>query len=566
MISDSFNRLGIYEEVMKKNYPAAIARYQQALAFDDANKRYRETVVDCSQILNLYFYSGNYPAAMKIATKGLSLAEEHHDRVQMAKYYGIIGFIYLRQGNTSEARKNYTLYLELAEEGKDSLLMADAYSNIGTTDAAGHNYTVALSSLFRACRLYEHQDNVERLANASYSISRVYKEMQDYGQALIYSLKALEGIAKTGYNEYDKAVYLINAGDIYKELSQFGKAIQMTRQGLAIATNIAHREDQQDAWHTLSDIYARQGQYDSAYLYYTLYSALKDSIVNDRSREEIQEIYEQYAVDKKDKEIELQKEQLARQNLWRNIIIVSALLLIVFTLLLVNRRRLKHKADYEMKLNRQRNDLFNAIIMAQDNERKRIARDIHDTLGSLLSAAKLNLSAIDEMNGSSAEERQYTYKTTLALLDEAAIELRNIAHNIMPAGLSQIGLPATIKSVLGSISLSRGLEVQYNVHGFEERLPEPTEISLYRILLELINNVIKHAAASRLTIQLIRHPKYINIVVEDNGTGFDRSFTAEKNKGTGLNNIRSRVDYLKGSMEIDSGKGTGTTVMIEIPV
>jgi hypothetical protein len=120
--------------------------------------------------------------------------------------------------------------------------------------------------------------------------------------------------------------------------------------------------------------------------------------------------------------------------------------------------------------------------------------------------------------------------------------------------------------VLGSISLSRGLEVQYNVHGFEERLPEPTEISLYRILLELINNVIKHAAASRLTIQLIRHPKYINIVVEDNGTGFDRSFTAEKNKGTGLNNIRSRVDYLKGSMEIDSGKGTGTTVMIEIPV
>jgi len=558
-------RLGLFSQETKRDYQAALSDYLQAMALDEADHQYRKTLRDYATILNLYFYNGDYPSAMEIATRELALAESAHDSLQMAKSYNTIGYIYFRQGNINESGNYYVLYLGMSERARDSLSIADAYTSIGEVKAAGHHSAEALSSLFSAYRLYDHMKDTERLVYASYKISQVYKGMQEYDLALVFSMKTLKEMERglPRYNEYDRASYYINAGDIYKDLSVLDEAVQMTHYGLAIARRIRHRENVEDAWHTLADIYALQHRWDSAYFYHTLYSALKDSISNDQTRRKIEEIHEHYAVDKKDKEIVLQKEQLAHQRLLRNIFVFASICLIAFILLLYNRRRLKQRADHEVELNRQRNDLFGTIIMAQDSERKRIAQDIHDTLGSMLSAAKLNLSALDDNGSPFTPEQGKRYRTGLKLLDEASVELRNIARNILPGGLSKISLPAAVKGLLDTITASSGLKINYSVYGYEERLPEAVEISIYRILLELINNVIKHSGASLLTIQMIRYPKYINIVVEDDGAGFDPKLPL--GQGMGLNNIRSRVMYLKGTIDIDSKKGAGTTILIEIP-
>ncbi|GGB17177.1 ATP-binding protein [Puia dinghuensis] len=556
--------LGVRAQEDKRDYSTALAHYRQALALDAAAHSYRRMLTDYATVLNIYFYLGDYPAAMKAATEELALAEERRDSLQMAKSYNTIGFIYSRQSNIHESGAYYALCLDLSAKAKDSLLMADAYSSIGELKAEGNHFGEALASLFKAYDLYAYLRATERVVHTAYRISQVYKGMQNYREALIFSEKTLKDIETAPwYNEYDRALYYINAGDIYKGLGDFPRAVNMTRRGLAIALRIRHREDVQDAWCSLADIYARQHRYDSAFFYYKLYAALKDSIINDRSRQEIAEIHERYAADRKDKEIALQKELLARQRLWKNILLVSFVFLVAFILLLYNRRRLKQRADYEVKLSRQRNDLFGAVIMAQENERKRIAQDIHDTLGSLLSAAKLNLSALDE--GFLRSDQVPRYRTSLKLLDEVSAELRNVAHNIMPAGLSKIGLPAAMKGLLDSLANPSGLKVSYSFYGFEERLPEEVEISVYRILLELVNNVIKHAGASLLTVQMIKYPAYINIIVEDDGVGLGAAQGSGPGKGMGLGNIRSRVGYLKGTMEIDSKEGTGTTVLIEIP-
>lgn len=547
----------------KRDYPAALTRYRQALALDAAAHSYPKTLMDYATILNIYFYTGDYPAAMQAASEELALAEANHDSLQMARSYCTMGFIYYRQGNTGQSGIYYDLYLRLAEKAKDSLLMADAYADIGEIRTAVHHYSEALGSLFKAYELYDRLRHTEKMVHTSYEISQVYKGMRNYDEALVFAVKTLNNIDTGLYNEYDKALYYINAGDVYKDLADFGKAVAMTLRGLVIAQHIQHREDVRDAWGTLAGIYALEHRYDSAYFYFTLYSALKDSISNDRSRREIEEIHERYAADKKDKEIALQREQLARQRLVKDILLFSSLFLIAFILLLYNRRRLKQRAAYEIKLSRQRNDLFGAVIMAQESERKRIAQDIHDTLGSLLSAAKLNLSALDEdfVRG----ERAQRYRASLQLLDEVSAELRNIAHNIMPAGLSKIGLPAAVKGLLDTLSTPTGLKINYQVYGFDERLSDELEISIYRVLLELINNVIRHSGATLLTLQMIRYPRYINIVVEDDGIGLDKKKAAGQGKGMGLSNIRSRVSYLKGTMEIDSKEGVGTTVLMEIP-
>jgi two-component system, NarL family, sensor kinase len=278
-------------------------------------------------------------------------------------------------------------------------------------------------------------------------------------------------------------------------------------------------------------------------------------------------------VEKKDKAIaflnqqkKLQKAEITKQNLVRNVVLFSLLFLVAFIFLLYNRRQLKQKAGYEIKLNQQQNDLFNAVITAQDNEHKRIAQDIHDSLGSVLSAVKLNLSGIEENETASFSDKQEKLKTTLILLDEASAELRNISHNIMPAPLSKMGLDVALQSLLDAVSLQTGLEINYSTHGFEKRINEIAEMSIYRIVQELVNNVIKHAEASQLSIQVIKYKDYINIVAEDNGRGFDYPSVFQQRKGIGLSNILSRVEYLKGTIDIDSKKDRGTMVIIDIPV
>ena len=266
----------------------------------------------------------------------------------------------------------------------------------------------------------------------------------------------------------------------------------------------------------------------------------------------------QYDVAKKDKEI-------TRQQQIRNILIGSFIFLLIILGLLYNSYRLKQKNKYQQALNRQQNELFNAIVTTQDQERKRIAQDIHDSLGSVLSAAKLKLSSLEESKKILSSDQLEKYQASLDLLDEASTELRNISHNIMPATLSKLGLEAALQNLIDKIGAHSKMQIHFSAHGFGGRVEEKTEMSIYRIILELLNNIVKHAAAEKVSIQLIKYPAYINLMVEDNGRGFDFNKALEEKKGIGLGNILSRVEYMNGSIDIDSSPGKGTTVIIEIP-
>ena len=237
----------------------------------------------------------------------------------------------------------------------------------------------------------------------------------------------------------------------------------------------------------------------------------------------------------------------------------------IISSLLYNRHQLKQKNSVQAELNRQRGELFNTILTVQDQERKRIAQDIHDGLGSVLSAVKLKLSGLQYDAGGLPGDQQEKYQGILTMLDDASAELRNISHNIMPATLARLGLVAALQNLADGISSYPGLHVDFTEHGFNERITEEKEMSIYRIILELINNTVKHSRATQLIVQLIRHPFNINIVVEDNGVGFNYAQTVTQTQGIGLNNIRSRVEYLKGSIDFDSRKGEGTSILIDIP-
>jgi signal transduction histidine kinase len=205
--------------------------------------------------------------------------------------------------------------------------------------------------------------------------------------------------------------------------------------------------------------------------------------------------------------------------------------------------------------------VVNSLLKGQEDERGRMARDLHDGLGGLLSGVKLSMNRMKD-NLIITNENMAVFERSLDLIDTSIAELRRIAHNMMPEGLISYGLDEALKQYCSSINTNGMLQVTYQSVGLSERMPDAVEITAYRIIQELLNNILKHASATEAMVQIIRDEGRLNIVVEDNGRGFDKNSLKEK-KGAGWVNIGARVEYLKGQLELNSEPGKGTQVNIE---
>jgi two-component system, NarL family, sensor kinase len=251
---------------------------------------------------------------------------------------------------------------------------------------------------------------------------------------------------------------------------------------------------------------------------------------------------------------------------------VAALLLVGF----LGYRNLRHRhqlAKQQDELQQQRiRELekdrqliaVDSMLKGQEEERSRLAKDLHDGLGGLLSGVKFSLSNMKD-NLIITPDNMAVFERSLDMLDTSIKELRRVAHNMMPEMLTKFGLNEALKEYCNSINATKLVAVKYQSLGMDTRLDSSTEIVVYRIVQELLNNILKHAVASEAFVQLIRGNNRLNIVVEDNGKGFDTTFL-EKNKGAGWVNIRSRVEYLKGQLDIHSEPGKGVLVNIEFNI
>ncbi len=205
-----------------------------------------------------------------------------------------------------------------------------------------------------------------------------------------------------------------------------------------------------------------------------------------------------------------------------------------------------------------------AMIEGQEKERRRMAKDLHDAINPLLSAAKLNVEALQSR--AKASNKQHTNLSNIvSLLSQSMEAIKDISFNLMPSILKDFGLAFTLRDYCNKITAGGVLKVDLDIHGVETRLGEVKEIMLFRIAQELINNVIKHADASQVEVQLIAHQKTLILMVEDDGKGIGNTTTNLSSKGYGLKNVESRAKALNGTMEVDAIKNRGTIITIEIP-
>jgi signal transduction histidine kinase/predicted ATPase len=227
------------------------------------------------------------------------------------------------------------------------------------------------------------------------------------------------------------------------------------------------------------------------------------------------------------------------------------------------RREMSEKERLATLIEAQKDSHLKALMQAQDNERKRIARDLHDSLGSLLSSVRLRFNGLQHEFFQKVPDRAQRFDDSIKLLDEAIDELRQISHNMVPVSLSRFGLSSALHTFVAQVNASGQLDVQLQILGFNTRLPEEMEVRVYRICQELVQNVIKHAQASTVRIQLIHHNDSLNIMVEDDGIGLLKDTLV---RGFGFSTIQSHVDLSKGTFGIESQPGKGCLVLIDLPI
>ncbi len=241
------------------------------------------------------------------------------------------------------------------------------------------------------------------------------------------------------------------------------------------------------------------------------------------------------------------------------LVVVILITLLFFFVIVYQRKMIKNQVDLRKLHDVQQQELLKAVVETQEIERKRLAEDLHDSVGQVLSAIKLNLHRLDKTIDAGKE------KTLLAdtrnLTDESIQEIRNIIHNVLPPVLTDFGFIDALKALSEKIETATGVKIKLIKNIGDERFAPSIELALYRIVQEIFSNTIKHADANVIQVTLNREDNFLVIMIADNGVGFD---LANVKHGFGLKNLQSRVQLINGKIDYYTKPAHGTLITIKV--
>ncbi|MGK7394679.1 MAG: tetratricopeptide repeat-containing sensor histidine kinase [Candidatus Cyclobacteriaceae bacterium M3_2C_046] len=564
--------------------------YQEALRHLTQHNNYFRDQGDSIKVASglyhmavIYSFQGRFEHSLSTYLRILRIYEGEDDQYMIATTLNSIGIIYKNLGKNQDALQNYHKALPIFEYLQAKIDQADCYTNIGNVYAQMKEYDEALINYQKALALDQELENEWGVAYQLENLGLIHSQKGNYQEAIASHQKALNIREKLGQKK-EIASSLIKLGAAFNQMGQMDKSLENLKQGIIISDQIGARPELRDGYYYASQAYAGSGNYQLAYQYQQKYIEVKDSILNEETTRQINELQARYETEKKEQEIQLlyqdgliQQAELLQQRTLKNTFIGGSVLLILVIILIIGnyRQKLRSRELLALKneeINRQKvlelekNQklmALDAMIAGQESERKRIAQDLHDGLGVLLSTVQNQFS---RLSPSLVQFKQGdAFMAANHMLDEACQEVRKIAHNMMPGTLLKLGLVEALQDLCLKTGNAYDLQIDFQCFGLEQRLNEVSEITIYRLVQESLNNIIKHARARQVIMQLMQVEQTITITVEDDGLGFNVK-EAIRAGGIGLKNFESRVQYLNGKVTIHSEPGHGTSIQVEIPV
>jgi len=520
----------------------------------------------------LYYDQGKYQPALDHVLKSVKWREELNDTKGIADSYIWMGIIHERGfKNNDKALEYYRFALNHYIAAKDSSSISYAFANIGNV----YYNTYALdSSLYYQLKALDIKQKKGAsnfsLAISHNNVANVYTDLKDYDKAMQHYQKSLE-LRRLVSDMNGIATTMVNIGLVYRHQNKNAAAERYILAGLDTAIKINASEIISNCYEELATINALKGDYKQALDYRKKLGVLKDSLFNANMATQLAEMQTKYETEKKDlelgkKDLQLKNAGLALDKTRIQTFVLAFVLIavVVFGYLFYNRYKLKQRQRLDAEIIHQQALRTKAIIEAEERERVRIAKDLHDGVGQQVSAVKMNLSAFEEyiLPGTLSKDR---YNILLNLVDDAVREVRAVSHNMMPNALLRFGLATTVREFIDKISVTGLLKCNLEVVGMDERLDSSVETVLYRVLQECVNNIIKHADAKTISIQLVRHEHSLMLMIEDDGNGFDATQVG-RFAGIGIKNIISRVQFLNGTVDFDAHIRRGTIVVVEVPL
>ena len=511
----------------------------------------------------VYIRQANFDSSLIHYHRRLKIAEEHLNDTLVGDALNSLGGYYATIHDLEKAEEFHQKALAVRIKAKDTIGIAYSYDNLGIVNRDLGNYRLSLDYYNKAMEIHLIEGDSSNIAFMYNDLGAAYSKLGITDTGELYLKRSIA--MRENMNELNELAYTYNyLGENYERKGNLKLAEQWIKKALNLAIEIKNNKQNYEAYESLSDFFARNNMYDSAYKYLQLHRSFRDSIRRMDNEQLIAELNTKYETEKKEKRIQEQEFELTKKNYW----IIGIAVLFVLGVLLgysyYRRYRLKQHAALQDAVMKQQELATKAVIEAEENERQRIAGDLHDGVGQMMSAARINLSAVTQELDFRDEHQKDRFYNALKLVDDSCTEVRSVSHNIMPNALLKNSLAAAVRSFLNKID-EKVLKIDLYTEGLNEKIDENIETVLYRIIQECVNNVIKHSNANNLDISLIKDESEISVTIEDNGKGFDTK-KMDKVEGVGLKNIKTRVAFLKGTIEWDSAVGRGTVVSIHIPV
>jgi two-component system, NarL family, sensor kinase len=521
-----------------------------------------------------YRSMGDYEKAILFYEEGKKIFASHGNEETDAIASDILQLLYHALGQYDRAIEYGERSVQYLRKTDNLQSLGVSLCNLGLSYDKKRDFRKAAALQKEAYEIGKKIDNLNMQASAMLNLGDIEMQQSHYNALKPYFEKAAELAAQVDAQETlvvsnrGLAIYYFFQKD-YKTAARYGEAaIEITRQ---LNLPVERRK----CLETVSSIYFGMQDLHKGEEYLRESTRIGDSLLNETVQKNTLDIEKKYEAAKKEQQIttltaqqKVQQLSLERKSLLNRILIGAAIVIVVISLLAYRNYRQKQKIqeqriaelETEKKL-----AATEAVLKGEEQERTRLAKDLHDGLGGMLSGIKYSFSTM-KGNLIMTPENAQAFERSMDMLDSSIKEMRRVAHNMMPEALVKFGLDTALKDFCHDINQSGALKITYQSIGMEDAsIDQTVSITIYRIVQELLNNIMKHARANNAIVQLSKSDENLSLTVEDDGKGFDTS-VLHGTRGIGWTNIQTRVEYLKGKTDIQSAPQKGTSVHIEMNV
>jgi signal transduction histidine kinase len=570
----------------------------------------------CNDMAIIHMDRSDYAGADSLLRRSLRIRTAIGDPTGVAAVHNKLGNIYQAQFKLEEALEEDLQALRIFERTGPPAHEALILNNIANLQFNLRRYDMALATHRKAAAIRERIGDGPGLAASQGNMANVEVQLGDTAAAVALYQKAIAFFRSNGLKQelavqinnlagvnlgrgepalaakqYQEALTIrtalgdqkaiassmIGLGGAWLRQGRYRDAQRMLMAAWALGRELGTRNEQMQALLDLARLHAKQDHGDSSFFYHQQYVALKDSVFNDDLNWRLADAETKYETEKKERQIQAQRADLGAKGLaiaelqrgeeqrkfWFAVAIGTAALTAVSALLLMQVQRRRARAAKDAALITEREAGLRSVLEATETERKRIAGELHDGVGQQLTGLRFRLEDIAMRAAGHGPMEEGPIREALTIADDAGREVRNIAHALMPKALGDLGLVPAISDMFTRFLGAAGISHAMDHFGLEERVPPEVEVGTYRIAQELVQNTMKHAQATTVTVQLLRNRGHLVLIYEDNGRGLDGQGVSD---GIGLHNIRERVRALRGAFTVENGRGQGVVATVRVPL